>query len=82
MLVSVVLDTISFADPKFHAREMSLLGSRNATREDFLVVFQADARGLVRCERSPPIALRSKSRRRFPQWIKPETGVIKALIEI
>ena len=34
VLVSVVRDTISFADPKFHAREISLLGSRNATRED------------------------------------------------
>ncbi len=50
VLVSVVLDAISFADPKFHAREMSLLGSRNATREDFLVVYKAMREGLVPCD--------------------------------
>ena len=50
VLVSVVLDTISFADPKFHARETSLLGSRNATREDFVEVFSAMRDGLVPTE--------------------------------
>ena len=44
VLVSVVHDTISFADPKFHAREISLLGSRNATREDFVEVFERNTR--------------------------------------
>ena len=83
VLVSVVRDTISFEDPKFHAREISLLGSRNATREDFLEVFKAMREGLV-----PTGALAThrasleESPARFPEWIKPETGVIKALIEI
>ncbi len=35
VLISVVKDRISFADPEFHKREMQLIGSRNATREDF-----------------------------------------------
>ncbi|MBW8880306.1 MAG: zinc-binding alcohol dehydrogenase family protein [Asticcacaulis sp.] len=35
VLVSVVKDVISFADPEFHKREMQLIGSRNATRDDF-----------------------------------------------
>ena len=47
VLVSVVRDTISFADPKFHAREITLLGSRNATREDFLEVLTAIRDGHV-----------------------------------
>ncbi len=35
VLVSVVKDAITFADPEFHKREMMLIGSRNATRVDF-----------------------------------------------
>jgi 2-desacetyl-2-hydroxyethyl bacteriochlorophyllide A dehydrogenase len=83
VLVSVVRDTIAFADPEFHKRETTLLGSRNATREDFAVVFDAMRRGLI-----PTDALvthRSsldQAPECFPDWIKPETGVIKALIEI
>jgi len=83
VLVSVVLDTISFADPKFHAREISLLGSRNATREDFAEVFGAMRDGLVRTEAlATHRASLEESPSRFPEWIRPETGVIKALIEI
>ena len=83
VLVSVVRDTISFSDPNFHAREISLLGSRNATREDFVAVFQAMRDGLV-----PTGALAThrasleQSASLFSDWIKPEAGVIKALIEI
>ena len=83
VLVSVVLDTISFADPKFHAREISLLGSRNATREDFVEVFSAMRDGLVPTEAlATHRASLEDSPARFPEWIRPETGVIKALIEI
>jgi 2-desacetyl-2-hydroxyethyl bacteriochlorophyllide A dehydrogenase len=83
VLVSVVRDTISFADPKFHARETSLLASRNATREDFFEVLRVLRAGLV-----PTDALVThrasleQSAVSFPEWIKPETGVIKALIEM
>lgn len=35
ILISVVKDTISFSDPEFHKREMQLIGSRNATHQDF-----------------------------------------------
>jgi len=83
VLVSVVRETISFEDPKFHAREISLLGSRNATREDFHEVFRAMRDGLV-----PTGALAThraslaEAPSRFPEWIKPETGAIKVLIEI
>ncbi len=83
VLVSVVRDTISFADPKFHARETSLLGSRNATREDFLEVFKAMREGLVPTDAlATHRASLEESPARFPEWIRPETGVIKALIEI
>ena len=83
VLVSVVRDTISFADPKFHAREITLFGSRNATREDFLQVLTAIRDGHV-----PTDALAThrapleQSPDRFDEWIRPKTGVIKALIEV
>ncbi len=83
ILVSVVRDTICFADPEFHKRETSLLGSRNATPEDFSKVFDAMRQGLVPTD--PLITHRAsldEAPSGFPAWIRPETGVIKALIEI
>ncbi len=83
VLVSVVREAISFSDPTFHVRETSLLGSRNATREDFLEVLRAMREGQV-----PTAALATHragldhAPERFPEWIRPETGVIKALLEI
>lgn len=83
VLVSVVRDNISFADPVFHAREISLLGSRNATREDFDEAVRAIREGFA-----PTDALAThrapleQSPARFPEWIKPETRVIKAIVEI
>ena len=47
VLVSVVKETIKFADPDFHRKEMSLLGSRNATAEDFGRVIDAIRQGRV-----------------------------------
>ena len=83
VLVSIVRDTISFADPEFHKRETTLLSSRNATRRDFDDVLAAMRGGLI-----PTGALAThrapldEAPARFPLWIRPETGVIKAIIEI
>lgn len=70
ILVSVVKETIRFADPEFHKREMQLIGSRNATREDFDIVIRAVRDGLV-----PTHALHTHS---FPLLEAPV--VIKELI--
>ncbi|HEY1779419.1 MAG TPA: zinc-binding alcohol dehydrogenase family protein [Roseiarcus sp.] len=83
VLVSVVHDTISFADPEFHKRETSLLGSRNATQEDFSKVFAAMREGRIPTDALVTHrAALDEAPGGFPLWIKPETGVIKALIEI
>jgi 2-desacetyl-2-hydroxyethyl bacteriochlorophyllide A dehydrogenase len=83
VLVSVVRDTISFADPEFHKRETSLLASRNATPEDFLEVFSAIREGLAPTEALATHRARlDEAPARFPVWVTPEAGVIKALIEI
>jgi 2-desacetyl-2-hydroxyethyl bacteriochlorophyllide A dehydrogenase len=41
VLVSVVKDNITFHDPEFHKREMRLIGSRNALKQDFDWVMDA-----------------------------------------
>ncbi len=41
VLVSVVKETITFSDPEFHKREMTLVGSRNALQADFERVLSA-----------------------------------------
>ncbi len=83
VLVSVVRDTIAFDDPEFHKRETSLLSSRNATPEDFLEVFRAMREGLVPTDAFVTHRARlDEAPDRFPVWITPEAGVIKALIEI
>ena len=83
VLVSVVKDTISFADPEFHKREMSLLGSRNALAEDF-----AESVAGLRDGRIPSAALNTHRGaladlpELMPRWIDPASGVVKALVEV
>ena len=45
--VGLVKDTITFHDPDFHAKELTLMGSRNATKEDFEYVIQCVKEGKV-----------------------------------
>lgn len=82
VLVSIVRGMISFSDPEFHKRETTLLGSRNATIEDFEEVLSAMRAGLVptkllNTHRSSLDALPAI----FPQWLEPSAGVIKAIVE-
>lgn len=81
--VSLVRDNITFSDPDFHKKEMTLLSSRNATREDFETVIRAMEAGQVDTDsfithRAPLDAMIGE----FDAWLKPETGVIKAMVEL
>jgi len=64
-------------------RETTLLGSRNATREDFDVVF-----AMLRAGKIPTKALNTHraalddAPNMFAHWLRPSGGVVKALIEI
>jgi 2-desacetyl-2-hydroxyethyl bacteriochlorophyllide A dehydrogenase len=83
VLVSIVPDRISFADPEFHKRETSLLGSRNATIDDFRAVLAAMKAGLV-----PTRAMNTHRATlddfvdALPKWMDPASGVIKAIVEV
>ncbi len=83
VLVSVVKDSITFADPDFHRKELTLFGSRNATSQDFEQVM-----GAIR-DRKVPIDKIITHRTRLseavemmPKWAQQKSGLIKALVEI
>lgn len=83
VLVSVVRETITFADPDFHRKEMSLLGSRNATSEDFERVMHAIRNGRIPVERL--ITHRTTladAARNIPTWATQKQGLIKGVIEM
>ena len=70
-------------DPEFHKRETTLLGSRNALPQDFAHIISLIERNIV--DTSPWITHRASidsAVAEFPRWILPETGVLKAVIEI
>jgi len=81
VLVSIVSTDIPFSDPEFHKREMTLMGSRSATAEDFESVVQAMHDSLV-----PTDALHAHSAAladlpaTFPTWLEPSAGVTKAIV--
>ncbi len=83
VLVGLVKDPITFMDPDFHRKEMTLFASRNATSEDFERVITA-----IR-DRVVPVGRLITHRtsltdavRNIPVWATQKTGLIKALIEI
>ena len=82
VLVSVVRDAITFSDPEFHKREATLLGSRNATVEDFDTVVQAMRAGQI-----PDKALNTHRLTLadvptgFSRLLDPSAGVVKAIVE-
>jgi len=82
VMVSVVRDNITFSDPEFHKREATLLGSRNATMEDFETVLEAMRSGKV-----PTSALNTHRMplaqvpTQFATLLDPTQGVVKALVE-
>lgn len=83
VLVGLLNARISFSDPEFHRREMQVLASRNATREDFDTVMAAMRSGAVDVGRliTHRTAL-DRVARDLPHWAKDKAGLIKAMVEI
>ena len=83
VMVSVVKDEISFSDPEFHKREMMLIGSRNATRQDFDHVSACIRAGLVPLDQL--VTHRTTLEdvpRDLPRWAHEKFGLIKAVIQV
>jgi 2-desacetyl-2-hydroxyethyl bacteriochlorophyllide A dehydrogenase len=82
VLVGLVQADISFHDPHFHRREITLLASRNSTPDDFRRIIGLMEEGSL--DTAPWITHRvvcDKMIEQFPTWLEPQTGVIKAMVE-
>lgn len=83
VLVGLQKGDISFSHPEFHKREAMLMSSRNATRADFEQVISA----LKNKQINPTTYITHRFAfddlaENFPDLIKPETGVIKTMVEL
>lgn len=81
--VGLVKADITFHDPEFHKREMSILGSRNATRADFEQVISTLRQNKLSMDgyithREPLTELPSA----MDKWLLPDTHVVKAVVEL
>jgi 2-desacetyl-2-hydroxyethyl bacteriochlorophyllide A dehydrogenase len=83
VLIGLQKGEISFSHPEFHKREATLMSSRNATRNDFEHVIASMKNKLV--DPKTYITHRvnfDEVKRDFESWLKPDKGVIKAMIEM
>jgi 2-desacetyl-2-hydroxyethyl bacteriochlorophyllide A dehydrogenase len=82
--VGITQSEVSFPHaPMLHRRELTLLASRNALPGDFTRIIRLIEDG--RIDTRPWITHHSKFADMigiFPSWLKPETGVIKAIVEV
>lgn len=83
VLLSVVRQDITFSDPEFHKREATLIASRNAQPDDFAEVVRQIQAGKVptralNTHRGPLV----EAVELFATWSRPESGVIKAILEV
>jgi 2-desacetyl-2-hydroxyethyl bacteriochlorophyllide A dehydrogenase len=81
VLVGLQKEEIHFSHPEFHKREATLMSSRNATRQDFEYVIDC-----IKNKKIDPLNFIThrvsfdELAMEFPSYIKPETGVIKAMV--
>lgn len=81
--VGITTGEISFGHPLMHRRELTLLASRNALPHDFGRIIKLIEEGKI--DTRPWITHRSRFDEligNFPSYTKPETGVIKAVVEL
>jgi 2-desacetyl-2-hydroxyethyl bacteriochlorophyllide A dehydrogenase len=81
--VGITSDSVSFAHPALHRPEMTIKGSRNALPKDFGRIIRLIEDGTI--DTAPWITHRTPFDAlidRFDSYTKPETGVIKAIVEL
>lgn len=82
IFVGLFLGDVTFYDPDFHRRELTICATRNSCGSDFSRIIRLMEAGKI--DTTPWITHRahcSDMITHFPDWIKPETGVIKAVVE-
>jgi len=81
--VGLVQDDITFHDPEFHRREITLLASRNALSADFSRIISLMESGTV--DTQPWITHEAGFDdliEAFPTWLEPDQGVVKAMLAL
>ena len=83
VFVGITTQEVSFLHPLMHRREMTLLASRNAHPADFTRIIKLIEDG--RIDTAPWITHHAQFDEMidvFPSWLKPESGVIKAVVTV
>jgi alcohol dehydrogenase len=81
--VGITTQEISFLQPLMHRREATMLASRNALPADFTRIIGLIEKGDINTQ--PWITHESTFDdmiEQFPGWLKPESGVIKAVVSV
>ncbi len=83
VLVGLQKNEIVFSHPEFHKREATLMSSRNASREDFDFVINCLVDKQIDVDKFITHRVRFMDvANEFGSWLKPEKGVIKAMVEM
>ncbi len=84
VFVGITQQNLEFPHAPFlHRRELTLMASRNALSRDFARIIQLIEEGKI--DTKPWITHHAKFEEVpeiFPTWLKPETGVIKAVVHV
>jgi 2-desacetyl-2-hydroxyethyl bacteriochlorophyllide A dehydrogenase len=83
IFVGLVQGDVTFHDPEFHRRELTLLGSRNATSADFRRIIGFLEEGKI--DVAPWITHRASYESMidvFPGWFDRDSGIIKAVLAL
>jgi 2-desacetyl-2-hydroxyethyl bacteriochlorophyllide A dehydrogenase len=81
--VGITQDELRFTQPPMHRREMTFLASRNALAHEFTRIIRLIEGGML--DTRPWITHRAPFEAmigEFANWLKPETGVVKAMVEV
>jgi len=79
--VGLVNNEITFSDPHFHSRELTLLASRNATPQDFKWVVEALTSKVISLDGWVTHVVNPEQMiAQFADWLKPDSGLIKATL--
>lgn len=82
VLVGIYNGNLSFSNPDFHRRELSIIGSRNSTARNFREIIHLMEEGRVRPQ---DWITHECSADAFPTmieaWLKPDSGLLKGVID-
>ncbi len=83
VFVGLFIGDVTFHDPEFHRKEMTLLSSRNSRPQDFRRILELMESGEI--DTAPWITHRASFDNlieEFPGWLEPDAGVVKAVLEL